>query len=407
MKKMFKAGICIAAAVMVISGCGKSTDTKETTTAAQTTTKSAAELTDEASITLGQYKDLELTRVKAAVTDEEMDEQLNYIMSKYPNPKAEEVTGRPAQEGDTAVIDYVGTKDGVAFEGGTADGYELVLGSHSFIDGFEEGVVGMEIGEEKEINLTFPSPYERNPDLAGKPVVFKVKLNGLKIAEETVLDDALAKRAMGDESATLETMKSQLYGNIMQQKERDAFYEAGNQALQQIIENSEITCDPDAVEAMYQDLTNTYTSYASQYGMDLESFLGLFLGTDLEGLKGNAENLVKQQMVLDELIKVENITATDEQKENLAQINNFASADLLVQTYGEESSDRLFSMEAAYHFLIDNSNVTMVDAADAAQTGGNAETADGEDESSSQEESGEAGESAAEEDTEAAETAAK
>lgn len=357
----------------MISGCGKSTDTKETTTAAQTTTKSAEKLTDEASITLGQYKDLELTRVKAAVTDEEMDEQLNYIMSMYPNPNAEEVTGRPAQEGDTAVIDYVGTKDGVAFEGGTANGYELLLGSNSFIDGFEEGVIGMEIGEEKDLNLTFPSPYERNPDLAGKPVVFKVKLNGLKIAEETVLDDALAKRAMGDESATLETMKSQLYGNIMQQKERDAFYEAGNQALQQIIDNSEITCDPDAVEAMYQDLTNTYTSYASQYGMDLDSFLSLFLGTDLEGLKGNAENLVKQQMVLDELIKVENITATDEQKENLAQINNFATADLLVQTYGEESSDRLFSMEAAYHFLIDNSNVTMVDAADAAETGGNAE----------------------------------
>lgn len=367
----------MAAAAMVLSGCGsKNTDTKETTTAAaaaETETKSEAELTDEASITLGEYTGMDLTMEKAAVSDTELSNQLNFVKSSY--PIEETITDRPAQEGDTSIIDYEGKKDGVAFEGGTATNAELVLGSGRFIPGFEDGVVGMEIGEEKDINVTFPDPYENNPDLAGQPVVFHVKLNGLKTVQEAELDDALAKRALDDETATLEILKSQLYDQLMQQKERDAFYETGNQALSQVIENSEITCDPDAIDQMYQQLQDTYTTYASQYGMELNDFLSLFMGTDLDGLKVSAEDLVKQQMVLDEIIKTEKITATDEQKEALAQANQFPNATALIMTYGEESAERLFNMEAAYHFLIDNSNVTTVDSSEltagttAAETG--------------------------------------
>lgn len=369
MRRIYKAGICIAAAAMVISGCGgKNTDTTKETTAAETAavlgTRSEEEVTDEASITLGAYKDLELTMEKAVVSDNELSNQLNYIKGMYPDE--EDITGRPAQEGDTAIIDYEGTREGVAFAGGTDTDAELKLGSGQFIEGFEEGVVGMEIGDEKDLNLTFPDPYSNNPDLAGKEVVFHVKLNGLKEVKETELDDALAKRALEDESATLETLKSQLYDQLMQQKERDAFYETGNQALMQVIENSEITCDPDAVDEMYEQLQTTYTSYASQYGMELGDFLSLFMGTDLDGLKENAKNLVEQQMVLDEIIALEKITATDEQKENLAKVNQFDSAAALVVAYGQENADRLFTMEAAYHFLIDNAKVTMVDSSEVA-----------------------------------------
>lgn len=370
MRKILKAGICIAAAAMVLSGCGgKSADKTEETTvgaAAVPGTKSQEELTDEASITLGEYKGLELTMEKAVVSDNELSNQLNYIKSMY--PIEEEITGRPAQEGDTAVIDYQGTKDGVAFAGGTASNSDLKLGSGQFIAGFEDGVIGMEIGDEKDLELKFPDPYPNNPDLAGQPVVFHVKLNGLKSVQEAGLDDALAKRALNDQSATFEILKSNLYDQLMQQKERDAFYEAGNEALLQIIDNSEITCDPDAVEQMYEQLQSTYTSYAAQYGLELGDFLSMFLGTDLDGLKENAENLVKQQMVLDEIIKIENITATDEQKENLAKVNQFDSAAALVVAYGQENSDRLFTMEAAYNFLIDNSNVTVVDSSEAAES---------------------------------------
>ena len=104
-----------------------------------------------------------------------------------------------------------------------------------------------------------------------------------------------------------------------------------------------------------------YTIYASQYGMELEDFLSLFLGMDMAGLEENAENLVKQQMVLDEVIRLENVEPTDEQKEELAKANNFDSVDALIQTYGEESANDLFMMEAAYHFLVDNANVTVTE----------------------------------------------
>lgn len=356
----------MAAAVMVMTGCGNSSGNSESTAqetetaaAAEESTRSEEELTDEASIAIGTYKGLDLTMTKTEVTDEEIASQINYIASLYPNE--EEVTGRAAQMGDTANIDYEGTMDGVAFDGGTAAGMDLELGSGRFIEGFEEGVVGMEIGEEKDLNLTFPDPYENNPDLAGKPVVFHVKLNSLKVVSDAELDDELAKRALGQEDATMEILEAQVYEKLLNQKERDAFYSTGNQALSQIIENSEITCDPDAVDEMYEQLQQTYTVYASQYGMELEDFLSMFMGTDLEGLKESAENLVKQQMILDEVVRLENLEATDEQKEELAKANNFESADALIQTYGEESAEELFTMEAAYQFLIDNSNVTMVD----------------------------------------------
>ena len=105
------------------------------------------------------------------------------------------MTGRPAQEGDTANIDSEGTKDGVAFAGGTAQGMDLELGSGRFIDGFEDGVIGMEIGEEKDLNLTFPDPYDNNPDLAGQPVVFHVKLNSLKAVSYTHLPMSFGRRS--------------------------------------------------------------------------------------------------------------------------------------------------------------------------------------------------------------------
>lgn len=362
----------MAVLALAVTGCQNKTEESENTAAAATTaaeagTKSEEELTDESSITLGEYKGLSLTMSKAEVTDEEIDEQIGYIVSLFPNE--EEVTGRPAQEGDTANIDYEGTKDGVAFAGGTAQGMDLELGSGRFIDGFEDGVIGMEIGEEKDLNLTFPDPYENNPDLAGQPVVFHVKLNSLKVLSDPARDDALAKRAMDDENATMELLEAQIYENLLLQKERSAFYEAGNQALVQIIDNSEITCDPDAVEEMVNQLTQTYTIYASQYGMELEDFLSLFLGMDMAGLEENAENLVKQQMVLDEVIRLENVEPTDEQKEELAKANNFDSVDALIQTYGEESANDLFMMEAAYHFLVDNANVTVTeDSGTAADT---------------------------------------
>ena len=371
MKKWMKTGLIAAAAVMAVSGCSSSGE--ETTPETEETTAetvSEAELTDEASITLGNYKGLELTASRTAVTDEDIDAQLETLRLQYPAV----VEGRAAKEGDVANIDYEGTKDGVAFDGGTASGYDLTLGSGAFIEGFEDGVIGMMPGEEKNLNPTFPEDY-LSEDLAGQDVVFHVTLNELKSSEGTEVDDALAQRVLGDESATLEDLRTQVSQSLESQAESSFFNAAGNELLTQVINNSEITTDPDAVEQMYQQLLTTYTAYASQYGMELSDFLSLFLGTDEEGLRTNADTLVQQEMVLDEIIAAEDLTATDEQKELLAQMNYFTSADEMVSTYGEESANQLFDMGAAYYYLIDNA-VEASPETEAAETEAPSETAE-------------------------------
>ena len=347
MKKWMKTGLLIFAAAMAVSGCNGKEAAEGESSAAETV--SEAELSDEASITLGNYKGLTLTAVREEVTDADIDAELDALRQQYPAV----VEGRAAKEGDVANIDYVGTKDGVAFDGGTASGYNLSLGNGGFIDGFEDGVVGMMPGEEKDLNLTFPEEYH-SAELAGQDVVFHVTLNQLMSPEETAVDDDLAKRALGDDSAVLEDLRAQVSASLESQAEANYFNAAGNELLTQVINDSQITADPDAVEQMHQQLLTTYTAYASQYGLELADFLSLFLGTDEEGLKANAETLVKQEMVLDEIIAAEGLSATDEQKDLLAQMNYFTDADEMIATYGEESADELFNMGAAYYYLIEN-----------------------------------------------------
>ena len=369
MKKWMKTGLLIFAAAMAVSGCNGKEAAEGESSAAETV--SEAELSDEASITLGNYKGLTLTAVREEVTDADIDAELDALRQQYPAV----VEGRAAKEGDVANIDYVGTKDGVAFDGGTASGYNLSLGNGGFIDGFEDGVVGMMPGEEKDLNLTFPEEYH-SAELAGQDVVFHVTLNQLMSPEETAVDDDLAKRALGDDSAVLEDLRAQVSASLESQAEANYFNAAGNELLTQVINDSQITADPDAVDQMHQQLLTTYTAYASQYGLELADFLSLFLGTDEEGLKANAETLVKQEMVLDEIIAAEGLSATDEQKDLLAQMNYFTDADEMIATYGEESTDELFNMGAAYYYLIENAAAAKPEPGPGAEseTGSAAET---------------------------------
>lgn len=369
MKKWMKTGLLIFTAAMAVSGCNGKEAAEGESSAAETV--SEAELSDEASITLGNYKGLTLTAVREEVTDADIDAELDALRQQYPAV----VEGRAAKEGDVANIDYVGTKDGVAFDGGTASGYNLSLGNGGFIDGFEDGVVGMMPGEEKDLNLTFPEEYH-SAELAGQDVVFHVTLNQLMSPEETAVDDDLAKRALGDDSAVLEDLREQVSASLESQAEANYFNAAGNELLTQVINDSQITADPDAVEQMHQQLLTTYTAYASQYGLELADFLSLFLGTDEEGLKANAETLVKQEMVLDEIIAAEGLSATDEQKDLLAQMNYFTDADEMIATYGEESADELFNMGAAYYYLIENAAAAKPEPGPGAEseTGSAAET---------------------------------
>ena len=359
MKKIIKAGICVAAAAVIVTGCGnKSQDAEnssasaEQTTAAavETETKSEEELHDEESVTLGNYKNLTYSAKEEEVTDEKVEARLKELCAEYPVT----VEGRPAQEGDTANIDYSGTKNGEAFAGGTAEGYDLKLGSGTFIDGFEDGIIGMNVGDEKDLNLKFPDDYG-SADLAGQEVVFHVKLNQLKSESESKVDDDLAKRYYNDDTATLDKLKEKVREDLQSEADSQFFNEAGSELLNEVISNSEVTADPDAVDDMFNQLKSTYSSYASSYGLELDQFLSMFLGTDENGLRTTAENLVKQQLVLNAIQEKENLSASDEEKDKLAVMNYFENASQMIATYGEDSANQIFDMGAVYYYLIDNS----------------------------------------------------
>ena len=359
MKKsmIVKTGLALAAAMVVMTGCGSEEKT-ETAAATETVayeTKSAEELTDEASLKLGEYKGLTRTIEKAEITEEMIQEELEYFASIYP----EEVTGRPAKLGDVANIDYVGYDGDVAFEGGTAEGYDLKLGSGNFIDGFEDGVVGMEIGEERDLNLKFPDQYHSEA-LAGKEVVFHVKLNALSNAENTKIDDALAKRVLGDDSATLELLKEDIHSDLVLEAETNYYMNGGAEILAQIIENSEITLDPDAVEQMLYEMETSYKAQAEMFGFSYEEFLLYFYGMDAAQMEAYAEEIVKQEMVMNEIVRLENLTPTDEQKELLAKMNGFVDAADMIAKIGEDGSSSVFGIAAANFYLLDNSVLAKV-----------------------------------------------
>ena len=359
MKKIIKAGICVAAAAMIMTGCGNKNQNAESSSAAveetasaptETETKSEEELHDEESVTLGDYKNLTFSAKEEEVTDAKIETRLKELCAEYPVT----IEGRPAQEGDTANIDYSGTKDGEAFAGGTAEGYDLKLGSGTFIDGFEDGVIGMNVGDEKDLNLKFPDNYS-SADLAGQEVVFHVKLNQLKSEADSKVDDDLAKRYYNDDTATLDQLKEEVRAELQAEADSQFFNAAGSELLNEVINNSEVTADPDAVDDMFNQLKSTYSSYASSYGLEFDQFLSMFLGTDEDGLRDTAENLVKQQIILNAIQAEENLSATDEQKDKLAVMNYFKNAAQMITTYGEDSANQIFDMGAVYYYLIDNS----------------------------------------------------
>ena len=359
MKKIIKAGICVAAAAMIMTGCGNKNQNAESSSAAveetastttETETKSEEELHDEESVTLGDYKNLTFSAKEEEVTDAKIETRLKELCAEYPVT----IEGRPAQEGDTANIDYSGTKDGKAFARGTAEGYDLKLGSGTFIDGFEDGVIGMNVGDEKDLNLKFPDNYS-SADLAGQEVVFHVKLNQLKSEADSKVDDDLAKRYYNDDTATLDQLKEEVRAELQAEADSQFFNAAGSELLNEVINNSEVTADPDAVDDMFNQLKSTYSSYASSYGLEFDQFLSMFLGTDEDGLRDTAENLVKQQIILNAIQAEENLSATDEQKDKLAVMNYFKNAAQMITTYGEDSANQIFDMGAVYYYLIDNS----------------------------------------------------
>ena len=262
-------------------------------------------------VTLGAYKGVEVTKVAVEVTEEEVDNALETERQK--NSRMVTVTDRPAAEGDTAVIDYEGFCDGVAFEGGKAENHGLNLGSHSFIDTFEDQIVGHVAGDEFDVNVTFPEEYHA-ADLAGKPAVFKVKLNEIKTKELPELNDEFAQDV--SEFDTLAEYREDVKNNLVKEKENEAKRDQEDEAIAAIVEASEMEIPEAMIQTQCEDMVNEFAQRISQSGLTMEQYMQ-FSGQTVQGLmdqvRPEAETRIKTSLVLEAVVKAENIEVSDEE----------------------------------------------------------------------------------------------
>jgi trigger factor len=269
-----------------------------------------AEVTVKPEVTLGQYKGIEVPKKEYNVTDQDIEKELNALREK--NARIVEVSDRPVKSGDTTTIDFKGFVGEVQFEGGTAEDYKLEIGSGQFIPGFEEQLVGAEIGKEVDVNVTFPEEY-RNEELAGKPAVFKVTVKDIKEKQLAELDDEFAKDV--SEFDTLDELKADITKKREQEGQKMAKQQYEDDLLNKIAENATIDIPEVMIEAQINVMLKDFDYQLQYQGLNLESYMK-YMNTTLEQLKESYKNMaasrVKVQLVLEKIAKVENIEITEE-----------------------------------------------------------------------------------------------
>lgn len=286
-------------------------------------------------VTLGQYKGLEVERVEAAVSEEEVEAELDNMAR---NVASVETVDRPASLGDTANIDFEGFENGVAFEGGKGDAYDLKLGSGSFIPGFEEQVIGMSAGEEKEIEVTFPESYHAK-ELAGKPVVFHVKVNKVTVDIVPEKDDEFAKDV--SEFDTLEELKADIRAKKLEEKNKAIQSAFENAAVEQAAANTEVELPEALIEEELDRQMNNFAYQLQNSGMTVEQYAKM-MGGDLSGMRKamrpGAEKQARVDVTLEKMKEAEGLEASEEEVE--------AEYQKLAETY-EMELDKVKSMVSA------------------------------------------------------------
>jgi len=288
-------------------------------------------------IKLGNYKGIKFDKVEYNVKDEDVEAELKKLRER--NSRLIDVEGRATIDGDTAVIDYSGSVDGVKFDGGTAENQNLVLGSNSFIPGFEAQVIGMTIGEEKDVLVKFPEEYQAK-ELAGKDAVFAVKLNAIKAKELPEINDEFIKEATGTESLVI--FKEETKKKMEEEAKTKAEREIENKILKTISDASEVEIPKALVERQIENMVKD-TEYKLMYqGLKLEDYLK-YMGTDMVAFKKSyekqAEEMVKSQLVIDKIIIEEKITA--EENEINSKLEDMAkAASKTVEEYKSSMQER-------------------------------------------------------------------
>ena len=317
-----------------------------------------AEVAVRPEVTLGKYKGVQVTKIDTTVTDEEVEAALEKEQQK--NSRTVTVTDRPVANGDTAVIDFEGFVDGIAFEGGKGENHPLEIGSHSFIDTFEDQYVGHNAGDEVEVNVTFPEKYQA-ADLAGKPAVFKVKINEIKAKELPELNDEFASEV--SEFDTLAEYKEDLRKHLEVEKENEAKRTKEDEAIKKIIDKSTMEIPEAMIETQCENMINEFAQRIAQSGLSMEQYMQ-FSGMTIDGLKEQvrpeAETRIKSSLVLEQIAKEENIEVSED--EINAEVEKMAAqygmeADKLKEYLGEaekESIKRDLSVTKAVDLIMEN-----------------------------------------------------
>ena len=363
-KRLIKAAL-IVGAVAMLAACGKK-DTASESTAASTADASDTELVKPESYgkvtKLGNYKNLEIPVEDTTVTDEEVQAEIENV--KASNPIINEVKDRAAVAGDTVNIDYEGKMDGVAFDGGTGTGYDLKLGSGTFIEGFEDQLVGAEPGDTVEVEVTFPENYS-SESLAGKPAVFTVKVNYIKDEQPvTELTDEWVSNVTNGECTKAADYEKYVRESLKKSKEENSKIQGQYAALTIVMESSEIVPSDEAVTYELNKMLQQYESMATMYGMDLDSLAqayGLEDGDAFkEELRSYAYEAVSQKLIIDAIAEAENMKLDDADYKVLEE-NLGTDIDSLVENYGQEDIDQEALIYKVIGYLYDNSTKVVTD----------------------------------------------
>lgn len=317
-----------------------------------------ATVTVKPEVKLGEYKGLEVEPLDTEVTDEDVDAELKSQQERHAELVIKE-EGQ-AENGDTVVIDFEGSVDGEVFEGGTAENYSLELGSGSFIPGFEEQLVGVATGEEKDVEVTFPEEYHA-AELAGKEAVFKVKVHEIKAKELPELDDEFAKD-IDDEIETLAELKEKTKSRLQEAKDHEADHHLRDTVVEKATENTEIDLPPVMIDNEIERMLQEFEQNLQMQGMNLDYYYQMS-GQDesalKEQMKTDAEKRVRMNLTIEAIAKAEEIKVTpdevDEELKRMAEMYNM-EVENIVQALGSLEGVRSdLSMRKTVDFLIENS----------------------------------------------------
>ena len=262
-------------------------------------------------VELGQYKGVEVAKVETEVTDEDVANELKKIQEQ--NSRTISVAERAVKDGDMTVIDFEGFVDGEAFEGGKGENYPLTIGSHSFIDNFEDQIIGMNIGDEKEINVTFPEEYHAE-ELKGKPATFKVKVNEIKEKQLPELDDDFAQDV--SDFDTMDAYKESLVKQIADRKANEAKVKKEDEAMEKIIEAAKMDIPEAMVDTQVNRMAEDFARRLQQQGLSIEQYFqytGMTAQEVLEDMKPEALTRIKSRLVLEAIVKAENIEVSEDE----------------------------------------------------------------------------------------------